>query len=114
MKPTDLLPVGTTTHGEGIYLVKKYEFEAREAQVYSLIAAYDEGQEKIEEQTATISRLHNELSKLRSAHEAVKGNLSRLYELLDSCLSRYVANTTRLENDYEILKGNITRAIGSS
>ena len=113
-KPTDLLPVGTQRHGEGFYLVKSYEFEAREAQIYSLLAAYDEACEKVEDDTATIARLHAELSKLRATHETVKGNLSRLYETIDTCISRYNGTTTRLESDYTVLKTNIMRAIGAT
>ena len=114
VKQTELLPILTSRHGEGFYLVKSHEFEMREAQVYSIVAELDDQRQKNEDNMAKISELHGELNRLRVAHETVKGNLARLYELLDITVSRMHGLTARLEGDYGVLKTNIVRAIGQA
>lgn len=113
MTATQLLHVATPLHGEGFYLVKKHEFDAREDQVYSIVTAYDEALEKIETDRAQIVKLHAALNKLKAEHKAVKDNFARLHELVSVTGARFQALVAKQLEDNDALKSNVVRVAGA-
>lgn len=77
---TKLLPVGVQLHGEGTYLVKKEEYEAREMQVYALAGMYDDAREKALEDRRRIIDLQRQVQAWEAKYEALRGDILRRLE----------------------------------
>jgi peptidoglycan hydrolase CwlO-like protein len=82
MTPTRLLYVGTRLHGENNYLVDRKEYDAREDQIYSLVAKYDEAMRQRTEQWDTNARLTAELTTLKAEYEKAKNVIGKVLGLV--------------------------------
>lgn len=57
------------------------EYDAREDQIYAIVAKFDESMRQRHEHLEVMSRQSREIEALKARWEQVKGTLSRLFDL---------------------------------
>lgn len=72
---TKLVPCGVKSHGEDTYIVRKSEYDAREQQIYGIVALYDECKEARVEDRKTIIALQKKLNAAEAALEQLKEDI---------------------------------------
>lgn len=79
--PTRLLPVGTRLHGEGHYLVDRREYDAREDQIYAIVAKFDEAMRQRHEHLETLSAQSREIQLLKQRWERAREIVGKLFDI---------------------------------